>query len=850
MILELASSEVQLALLLTVSSPKMQPALLLTAPLAILDSAMANMSVCRCSFNRLQGAEAAPPAASAPRGALFRRRPMLACGATGLCVACGTWTAFVSLREGGISNRWAASRTPAQTANNNNNNSTMTSMVGSPLVAVPMSIEELPMRLHTETARLPELVVAEVDARPTSLATTAVEASLLSSTSAHPGVASDTSATGWTLSRVVQKHAGLYADKSTSTEFARIVLATAFNFAYLDFLRNWECNAQRLGLDWVAIALDDEAFNALDPSQRIAAQGSTSSKSMTFLSKDFNMMATNTLKTIMHIMRETGFDVVFSDSDNVFVSDPFMKGVSLGDTIRTQRYDYIYQLNWSGPHKEYQFGQEIDEGNTGFYYVSASRKPQLILSLFEAALEECEKNDNRDGQTNFWNALKKMRKAKAPCFQLCGNRTCSLAGADSLDYCEMNPWKHRTGWGQRKDSGPDGQSFAVSYHSNFIVGREKKVHALTGMGVWTYGSDSCPAKPSSAETTRLPEVVVAAVGSTSNAPLASRATAVVETSLSPGFSPHPGVVSDTSAAGWTLSRVVQKHAGLYADKSTSTEFARIVLATAFNFAYLDFLRNWECNAQRLGLDWVAIALDDEAFNALDPSQRIAAQGSTSSKSMTFLSKDFNVMATNTLKTVMHIMKETGFDVVFSDSDNVFVSDPFMKGVSLGDTIRTQRYDYIYQLNWSGPHKEYQFGQEIDEGNTGFYYVSASRKPQLILSLFEAALEECERNADRDGQTNFWNALKTMRKAKAPCFQLCGNSTCSLAGSDSLDYCEMNPWKHRTGWGQQKDSGPDGQSFAVSYHSNFIVGRERKVNALRGMGVWTYGSDSCKPPTAN
>lgn len=281
---------------------------------------------------------------------------------------------------------------------------------------------------------------------------------------------------------VLQRHAGLYLDKSLQPEFKDIVLLTAANSAYMDFLQNWECHAKRLALDWVVLALDQEAYQVLSTSARVLLATGSTSGSLEYLSKGFNLMSLNTLATVFEVMKE-GFDVVFTDSDNVFLSDPFAAGASLGRLIRSQRYDYVYQLNWPGP-RVYSPATEVQEGNTGFYYASI-RKVKLLSVLWDAVLKECRLKPNLDGQPNFWSALRRLRKSLAPpCFRICRGDAgqdgqCNVTAEEEiLDYCEMDPFEHRTGWGHRDDKGP------VSYHANFKVGRKPKIAALTGMGVW------------------------------------------------------------------------------------------------------------------------------------------------------------------------------------------------------------------------------------------------------------------------------------------------------------------------------------------------------------------------------
>eukprot|EP00435_Cladocopium_sp_Y103_P069929 s254_g34.t1 len=127
---------------------------------------------------------------------------------------------------------------------------------------------------------------------------------------------------------------------------------------------------------------------------------------------------------------------------------------------------------------------DLQQGNTGFYDASI-RKVKLLSVLWDAVLKECRLKPNLDGQPNFWSALRRLRKSLAPpCFCICRGDAgqegqCNgTAEEEILDYCEMDPFEHRTGWGHRDDKGP------VSYHANFKVGRKPKIAALSGMGVW------------------------------------------------------------------------------------------------------------------------------------------------------------------------------------------------------------------------------------------------------------------------------------------------------------------------------------------------------------------------------
>ena len=56
----------------------------------------------------------------------------------------------------------------------------------------------------------------------------------------------------------------------------------------------------------------------------------------------FKVISCNKLRSVLDVLRETNLDIVFSDADNVFKSDPFLPSLSLGSMIRSGKYEYIY----------------------------------------------------------------------------------------------------------------------------------------------------------------------------------------------------------------------------------------------------------------------------------------------------------------------------------------------------------------------------------------------------------------------------------------------------------------------------------------------------------------------------
>mmetsp|Transcript_115534 Transcript_115534/g.327390 ORF Transcript_115534/g.327390 Transcript_115534/m.327390 type:complete len:207 (+) Transcript_115534:381-1001(+) len=199
--------------------------------------------------------------------------------------------------------------------------------------------------------------------------------------------------------------------------------------------------------------------------------------------------------------------------------------------------------------------------------------------------------------------------------------------------------------------------------------------------------------------------------------------------------------------------------------------------------------------------------------------------------------------------VQEILLETRFDVVFSDADNVFIEDPFAHGDDLGDKIRSGKYQYIYQQNNEcRPGKE-AIGEEVEEANTGFYFVSGSQKRDGVQRLFLGALKECVDDKKKDDQTNFWRALRNVREGRGSakygegsfaCSSLCGQgqpSPCNASSEHVLDYCEMDPLTHATGW---RDAMPH-EAGLRTFHANFVTGLSKKVSKLKRMELWGCGA---------
>ena len=631
---------------------------------------------------------------------------------------------------------------------------------------------------------------------------------------------------GGQLPQLLRKHAGLYLDKTRAPELSNALLLTAANYGYMDMLRNWECYARKLGLDWLVVALDDQVYQELGPERSFLTVGERHGSYERFGSPGFKIVGCNKLRSMLYVLLETQLDVVFSDGDSVFKSDPFLPSLSLGSMMRSGKYDMIYGRKIIPPGaKKDEYHQEPIKGNTGFYYVSGGRKPRIMQRMFNISIQWCDKRPDQDDQENFWDALVVERKRKPrdkdffACFRHCDSTQCSGVEGDKVfDYCDMSPWEFLDGAIDPTDA-LKAPYHMVSYHATWVFGKEKKQQKLKTVELWD---------PACASKAFKGEVVASALPANS-------------ASLMPQT-----VQSETAVvqSGGQLPQLLRKHAGLYLDKTRAPELSNALLLTAANYGYLDMLQNWECYARKFGLDWLVVALDDKIYQELGPERSFLTVGERHGSYERFGSPGFQIVGCNKLRSMLYVLLETQLDVVFSDGDSVFKSDPFLPSLSLGSMMRSGKYDMIYgrKIKPPGPRTD-EHHQEPIKGNTGFYYVSGGRKPRIMQRMFNISIHWCNNRPGLDDQENFWDALVVERKRKPKdkeffaCFRHCDSTQCSgVEGDKVFDYCDMNPWEYIDGAVDPRLALQEPYHM-VSYHSTWVIGKEAKQKKLKGAGLW-------------
>lgn len=284
---------------------------------------------------------------------------------------------------------------------------------------------------------------------------------------------------------------------------------------------------------------------------------------------------------------------------------------------------------------------------------------------------------------------------------------------------------------------------------------------------------------------------------------------------------------------------VRNAQGVYKDPQKGDAFSQVVLLTAANWAYFDLLQNWQALANRLGLKYAVLAMDDRIQNELGPASSVPSNhGWTVNGSQRYGSSDFKKLACNKLVSVLNVMEACQVDVVFSDVDNVFFKDPLDH--EFGKMIKSKQFDYVYQTynvtdNKPRSHTCITKGELPREGNTGFYYVSHSSG--AMRKVFETAIEMCSTTGtggDDQQQKLFWRAVHLVPSAHHCTEHDFDGGFVKTPSNSSVRFCCLDPYYYPLG--NERNPSQD----AVTYHANWVTGKARKIALLRRLRIGVRG----------
>ena len=149
------------------------------------------------------------------------------------------------------------------------------------------------------------------------------------------------------LQTLLQNAAGIFVDPKRQIGLEHTVLVTGCNHGFLNHLLNFKCFADRLGLKFLVVAMDEKVHQYLTKHTNILSyymptgvdntSAVVTSDSVTFRSKQFNLI-TARKKEAVHDILVLGYDVLFSDTDVAILRDPL-------PYLLWKNVDYVHSLN-------------------------------------------------------------------------------------------------------------------------------------------------------------------------------------------------------------------------------------------------------------------------------------------------------------------------------------------------------------------------------------------------------------------------------------------------------------------------------------------------------------------------
>lgn len=283
---------------------------------------------------------------------------------------------------------------------------------------------------------------------------------------------------------LIQQRKGIYNYSTTDSNdpFSNVLLLTAVNRQFENFLRNWEIIASDHSLQWVVLSLDQTIYDNLGGANHsiLLPESQQVQQAGKFRTPSYIKLVCNKIRMVLELLEECQVEIVFSDVDNIFLKDPFAH--DLGTMIRAGRYDYIYQTNheWTQRPENHTCiteGRAVDEGNTGFHYLRPTANMKRVL---QKTVDRCDAKDNGiDDQTLLWNVLREESNAtisSPAAWQHCTPFAASRGSADSTrpdegvsEFCCLDPHYYPIGKKPPKDP-----SVLVTLHVNYGARIKKK----------------------------------------------------------------------------------------------------------------------------------------------------------------------------------------------------------------------------------------------------------------------------------------------------------------------------------------------------------------------------------------
>jgi hypothetical protein len=228
-------------------------------------------------------------------------------------------------------------------------------------------------------------------------------------------------------------------------------------------------------------------------------------------------------------------------------------------------------------------------------------------------------------------------------------------------------------------------------------GNQRKKEVLEELGLWlaTQTSNQDEASLFNGQCKIYQPDPAAAVAPVP-APISQPARAMT-TSTSPVALSTAASIQNAEPELKDLLAAVQHAAGVYSDPHRQKGFEDIVVVTGCNYGFLNHLHNFKCFADRLGIKFLAVSMDQQAHDYLSNRTDIVSYnagagrvGEVGGGNVEFRSKEFNIL-TAKKKEVVHDILRLGYSVLFSDTDVVMVQDPM-------PYVLWRNVEYVHSIN--------------------------------------------------------------------------------------------------------------------------------------------------------
>ena len=222
-----------------------------------------------------------------------------------------------------------------------------------------------------------------------------------------------------------------------------------------------------------------------------------------------------------------------------------------------------------------------------------------------------------------------------------------------------------------------------------------------------------------------------------------------------------------------------------------------IVLLAVNFAYFDMFQNWLCNyhSRYLNIPVVVVAEDDKIFRTLNLVYRdtLTVERADNKPDMDgaadFASSSFNKL---TSERPAHILRylEMGYNVLYCDTDAIWIKDPFPHFIG--------NFDIWAQM-------------DMDDYSTGFQAIQSNTRTLQFIQDWKFYMSGRSDINDQDGYNALNNSMVRIKKLDNTLFP-----------SGHLYFTIFSD---------------DQRSESVIVHNNYILGHDAKIQRFKKFGLW-------------